>query len=137
MSLIRLNRRPSRNALRVFGFLCLVFLAGFGLVAWRKGGHETAGAAWLAGAAAAACAVLAPGRLRYPYLAATYLSFPIGFVASHLILAAAYYFVLTPIGLLLRWFGHDPLSRRWDRGRKSYWEPRSEAKPDAGYFHQN
>lgn len=36
------------------------------------------------------------------------------------LLAAAYYLVVTPIGLVSRLI-HDPLSRRWNRGARSYW----------------
>lgn len=37
-----------------------------------------------------------------------------------LALAAIYYLVVTPIGLVSRLI-HDPLSRRWNRGAQSYW----------------
>jgi hypothetical protein len=36
------------------------------------------------------------------------------------LLAAVYYLVVTPIGLVSRLI-HDPLSRRWNRDAQSYW----------------
>ncbi len=51
---------------------------------------------------------------------------PIGLVISYVILAATYYLVLTPIGLVLRLFGYDPMHRRFDREAKTYWVPREE-----------
>ena len=137
MSLIRINMRPSRDSLRTFGFLCALFLAALGAAAMRRGDPWVAIAAWLAGAAAAVLAVFAPKLLRWVHVAASCVSFPIGFAVSHLILAGAYYLVLTPTGLLMRCLGRDPLSRKRDPGLTSYWEPRAEKKPGPGYFHQS
>ncbi|MBT2383374.1 hypothetical protein [Streptomyces sp. ISL-11] len=38
------------------------------------------------------------------------------------LLIAVYYLLVTPIGLLSR-LVRDPLTRRWDRGARSYWIP--------------
>jgi ABC-type uncharacterized transport system permease subunit len=136
MSLIRLNTRPSRNALRTFGTLCLALLAVLGAQAWRKGDPGLAMGEWASGALLGGLAAYRPAWLRFAYLAAVYLSFPIGFAASYVILTAVYFLLFTPAGLVLRWCGHDPLSRRWDRTRKTYWERRPGPKPASSYFHQ-
>ncbi|HEU4365360.1 MAG TPA: SxtJ family membrane protein, partial [Candidatus Krumholzibacteria bacterium] len=60
--------------------------------------------------------------LRMPlYLAWMRVFFPLGWVVSHAILIVIYYAVLTPIGLVLRLVGYDPMRRRFDRGASTYW----------------
>jgi hypothetical protein len=49
------------------------------------------------------------------------LAFPIGWTVSHLLLGSIFYGVITPIGLLLRASGHDPMMRKFDRNASSYW----------------
>jgi fatty acid desaturase len=49
------------------------------------------------------------------------LAYPIGWVLSHLVLAIAYYLVLTPMGWLMRLVGHDPMHRAFDQRAASYW----------------
>ena len=137
MSLIRLNTRPSKGSLRTFGVLSLVFLAAIGVHAWRGGGHGAALALFAAGALAGALMAFRPNWLRPAYLAASYASYPIGFAVSFVILTGAFYLLFTPAGILLRLCGHDALSRRWDRKRTSYWEPRTGPKPAKSYFYQS
>jgi ABC-type uncharacterized transport system permease subunit len=137
MSLIRLNTRPTRGSLRTFGFLCLAFLLAFGAIAWRKGDEGLAVAEVAAGGIGAGCALFAPDLLRLPYLAAIYAGFPIGFAASYVILTGVYFLVLTPAGLVMRACGRDPLGRRREAARSSYWAPRDGPRPGSDYFHQS
>ena len=63
-------------------------------------------------------------------------AFPVGFVVSHLVLAILFFGVLTPAGLLMRLLGRDPLERKFDEGRKSYWVDLPEPKEPRDYFRQ-
>jgi hypothetical protein len=137
MSLIRLNRRPSSRDLRVFATLWLLFLGVGGAIAWHKGAVSTALILWAAGAAVGLAGLLFPPLARPVYLVAIYATFPIGFVSSYVLLGILYFLVLTPIGLLMRMFGHDPLHRRFDPKKTSYWVARTGAKPPSSYFHQH
>ena len=56
----------------------------------------------------------------------------IGFV----LMAGVYYLCIVPIGVMLRIFGKDPLTKRWDREAESYWIERSDMAPVAQYFKQ-
>lgn len=60
---------------------------------------------------------------------------PAGWVVSRVLLAAVFYGVITPIGLMLRLGGRDLLGLRLDRGASSYWRVRG---PGEGgrYFRQ-
>ena len=72
-----------------------------------------------------------PPLRRSVYLGWLYAAYPIGFVVSHVILGAIYYLVFTPIGLLLRAAGKDPMQRAFDRNAKTYWvehDPHADAR---------
>jgi hypothetical protein len=138
MSLIRINRHPSSRSLRVFAAalsaFCLAWAWGF----WRRGWAPVSLSFLGIVVLALVFAVIRPGWLRGAYLGLSYLTFPIGWVVSHVILAVVYFAVFTPIGLLLRVCGHDSLARRFDRGAVSYWQPRAERAPDPeSYFRQH
>jgi len=81
------------------------------------------------------CGLAVPDVIRPVYLVLIRLSFPIGWVSSHLILLVAYYLVITPIGFLIR-LAHDPMNRSFDRSSGSYWVAREQ--PDRrSYFRQS
>jgi hypothetical protein len=44
-------------------------------------------------------------------------------------LTVFFFVVLTPLGLVLRLFGHDPLSLRKRKGAASYWQPARKPGP--------
>ncbi len=73
--------------------------------------------------------MIRPLWLRPVYLGLTLLTRPIGWIVSHVVLALVYYGVVTPIGLVLRMTGYDPLQRRFECDAETYWEP---YKPDRG-----
>ena len=136
MALIEINKNPSRRDLTVFGLLLLLFagLVGAGLYV-RSGAHEAARIVWIAGAALVLL-FFAVRPLRHPiYLGWIYATFPIGFVLSHLVLGAVFYLVFTPLGLLMRLFGYDPLRRRFDPEATSYWVEHDPHRPGR-YFNQ-
>ena len=131
MSLIRIEHHPTRRQLNVFGLIWLVFFGILGaVVAGRGGAAVVARACWTAAVAVPAIGWLVPGFMRIAYLGMAYAAFPLGFVVSHVLLAAVYYLLLTPMGVAMRAFGYDPMGRRFDPGAESYWIPR-EAEEDA------
>lgn len=137
MSLIRLNTRPSARDLRVFGVLWLVFCGAFGVIAWWHGSQGLAWTLWAAGVAASGPGLIVPQWLRPVYLAAIYAGYPLGLVGSFLLLVVVYYLVLTPIGVMMRLCGHDPLARRFRCGLPTYWKRREGMRPPHSYFHQH
>jgi uncharacterized membrane protein HdeD (DUF308 family) len=51
----------------------------------------------------------------------------LGYVNSRILLSALFFLVVTPIGLVVRLVGYDPLRRR--RGNEpSYWRPRAQVR---------
>jgi hypothetical protein len=138
VAIIEVNRNPSRRELNLFGFIWLGFflLAAGGL--WLKL-HSPAVSVALAAVAIAVPGLgwALPGFMRVVYVGMSYLAWPIGFVVSHVLLAAVYYVVVTPIGLIMRAAGYDPMRRRFDREAASYWIERDAGDHDPrGYFRQ-
>ena len=89
-----------------------------------------------AGGVMAAAALVRPVVLRPPFVALCVLLFPVGMVVGEVILAAVFYGVFTPLALLARLVGRDPLKRRLDRSAATYWEPREQPRNAARYFCQ-
>jgi hypothetical protein len=137
MSLIRIEHNPSRRQLLVFSLCWLLFWGIVGLtILHRSGSWPTAATVWAMGAAIAVVGWIFPPLLRIVYLGMAYLAFPIGFVLSYLLLGVIYYAVVTPIGLLMRLAGQDPLQRRFDADAQSYWVSRKPQADVTRYFRQ-
>ena len=79
-----------------------------------------------------------PGWLRPIYVSWMVLAFPIGWTVSQVIIGVMFYGVFTPIGLLFRLIGRDPLQldRVRLRGRETYWAPKPAPTSLRRYFQQ-
>lgn len=137
MSLLQVNKNPSPRDLVWFGAIAVAFLLGLGaFVQWR---WQAAAAAWSLGIGAAVWGALyaaIPAIRRPCYLGLSYATAPIGWVLSLVLLLLVYYVVLTPIGLVLRLVGYDPMARKSDRAARSYWVSRPEKPRRSRYFRQ-
>jgi hypothetical protein len=128
---------PSRATLRQFAGLWLVFFGGLAL--WQGLVRGQTGLATL-------CAVLAltigplglirPGWIRPIYVGWMILAFPIGWSVSQVMLALMFYGLFTPIGLVFRLLGRDPLHRTRRPGVESYWTPKPAPAGPKSYFRQ-
>ncbi len=137
--MITINHFPTRRELNWFGVIILIFSGIVGGLVWlRADSVRWATIVWSVGAGLALI-YYALRPLRRPlYLAWMYAVFPIGWTVSHLLLAVIFYLVITPIGLVLRLFGHDPLKLRDNRSAKSGWYPRErKAGSLETYFRQS
>jgi hypothetical protein len=135
--MIRLNRNPSRGELIVFAIAWLVFFGTWGGVAWWKSGSPTGAAVlWVIAVVVPVAGRIWPPVLRLVFLGMSYATFPIGWGASHILLALVYYVVLTPIGLFRRFIASDPMGRRFDRGAETYWTPCETEEGTERYFKQ-
>jgi hypothetical protein len=138
MSVVQINRNPSAKQLNQFGFIWLGFLALFGALAWFKLGLPSLAAVlWVLAAVVPAVGWLVPAVMRAVFVGMSYAAWPIGFVVSHVVLALVYYLVLTPIGLVMRLVGYDPMTRGRDPEAATYWVERTDDRRGAGrYFRQ-
>ena len=112
---------------RAFGRSVGVVLFLIGLYQfWR--GRSTAGVSFAAvGAVLMVLGTFAPAALRLPSKLWWKFSHVLGWVNSRIILSTFFFLVLTPIGLLFRLTGRDPLSQR---GTGSTWSAYPARKRD-------
>ena len=138
MSIVQVNTDPTRKQLNQFGFIWLGFLTLFGVIAFFKLDAPTlAKVLWVVAVVVPVIGWLVPAFMRLVFVGMSYLAWPIGFVVSHVVLALVYYLVFTPIGLVMRLFGYDPMRRRFDPEAATYWIARDEKASDAKrYFRQ-
>ncbi len=137
MSLIKINRHPSLHDLRIFAAVGVIVFSVLSYTMQLKGSFTASMVLLFAAFFLLFAGLLTPRSLRLIYLGAIYLTFPIGFVLSHLILAAVYVLVFTPVGLTMRILGYDPLRRRREPLRSTYWEPKTTARSPASYLKQH
>lgn len=134
---MKINRDPDPRQLTVFGVALPVTFAMLGLIVGHRLGFTGArDGLWVAGVVLTTAYVAAP-RLRRPlYVGMSLASYPIGWLVSHVILLAVFLFVVTPVALLLRVLGHDPMQRRFDCSAVSYWVPHRPPDHLRRYFQQ-
>lgn len=91
---------------------------------------------WIGGALLALLTLGRPALGRTVYRVWMEAAMPIGWTFSMVILGVVYYGVFTPIGLLLRLFGRDPMSRKFDRNASTYWLEHRQPADQQQYFRQ-
>jgi hypothetical protein len=130
-------RNPDTRTLRQFAGLCLLAFGGLALGngLWH---HRPALAATFAALALGLGipGLLAPRILKPVFVGWMVLAFPIGWAVSHLMLALMFYALFTPIGLVMRLAGRDPLALRPGPPSDSYWTPKPPPGDVRRYFRQ-
>jgi hypothetical protein len=128
---------PPRTTLRQFAGLWLFAFGGLAL--WQalvRG--QTAAAVILAVLALliGPLGLARPEWVRWIYVGWMVLAFPIGWTVSQVTLMVMFFGLITPIGLLFRLAGRDPLHRARRPERESYWAPKPAPLDLGRYFKQ-
>lgn len=136
MSLFK-PRPPTQNELRLFAGI-LVVLAGCLLFALRR---QDAPSMFLQSIlvlmiTAGTIGILAPTAIRPLHRLLMLLVLPLGWLVFQCMLAIVYYLIVTPIGIWRRLRYGDPLRRKFDETKKTYWEPRQHEPTRGSYFRQ-
>ena len=123
MFLTEINWHPSRKELRTFAIIALIAATAVALLLCRFKGL---GIRWAAAIISLGVGILLSSfvslRLtRMIYLGFILATFPIGLLISFVLLAAFYFGIITPLAVLFRLIGRDPLHRTFDRDATSYW----------------
>ncbi len=119
--------RSTRKELREFGFtigVALIVLAGLAL--WR--GKSSSACLFISGLIFTGFGAALPAVLKPLQKAWMAFSVVIGFFMSRVVLAALFYGIMTPLGLLTKCLGKDILDQRISKGRASYWRERPVGK---------
>lgn len=138
MALLELKRDPTPREVRQFARIWLpafcALLAAWAVLRWQ---------AWpVAGALVAIALVGAivewarPRWMKVLFLGWMWAAFPVGWLVSHVLMGLIYYLVITPIGLIMRAVGRDPLSRRFEPEAETYWTRREPPADPSHYFRQ-
>ena len=100
----------SRKILKEFGFLIgIVFPILFGWILPAIRGHSFQLWTFWIGIPSIIIALTRPNLLLYPYMGWMKLGYILGWLNSRIILGLVFIFILQPIALIMRIFGHDPL----------------------------
>jgi hypothetical protein len=117
-----------RSSERNLGITFAVVLALLGALRLYRGNGS--GVYWLAAAAAfLACAYLWTAPLRPLNIVWHRLGLLLFQVANPIVMAVVFFTTVAPIGLLMRFFGKDPLRLTIDRAARSYWIERDPPGP--------
>jgi len=144
--MVTIDWNPDARTLRHFGWIAL---GGFGLIAmlaWFEwlifsfglgaARPYVAGIAMGLGVVGAFFSLVYPPANRVLYVGLSIVAYPIGFVLSHVLLAALFFGLFAPVGILFRVFRRDPMHRRWDPDAPSYWVPARASRGSERYFRQ-
>lgn len=128
---------PSTGTLRQFAALWLLVFGG--LATWQGlavGGLAFGGLCALLAIGVGLTGLVKPEAVRPVFVGAQRVTFPIHWVVSHFLLAALFYGLFTPVGLLFRFLGRDALALRRRTDRESYWVPRPATTDMVRYLQQ-
>jgi hypothetical protein len=132
------DRRKFARSL-VVGFPCLS--VALLLLGWALSGEWNRNyplAVWLTGVGAGAGIVLwlLPAIAKPFYLAWYFLACCMGIVMSNLLLGGFYYLMVTPFGLVRRWFNPKGFPKGFDRSTATYWQEVTPTKDPGRYYKQ-
>ena len=136
--MISVQWNPERKQLRQFaGIWFPAFCALVGWLVGKKTGHWGAvEAVWMACGVVAVAGFVHPPLIRPIFVGLILATFPIGWVVSHVLLGAIFYGLVTPIGLILRLTGHDPLQLKRPESATLWKTPVGKTDP-ASYLRQS
>jgi hypothetical protein len=132
-----ISTNPGEKTLRQFATAWLVFLLAAGLHQFFAHGHHRIGLTLgLAAVSIGALGLVKPAAILGLFVFCLRVTFPIGWVVSQLMLLLMFYFLITPVALIFRLKGRDPLARKPAPGRTTFWVRASPPQDVRSYFRQ-
>lgn len=143
-SLINLDLNPQVRTLRQFGWISFLVFGALALVSrWRSGAGDSTllqvAMTWLLLGVAVISgffSLAAPRANRLLFVTLSVVTYPIGVVVSHVLLACLFYGVIMPVGVLVKLTGRDVLRRAAASSTPTYWIDARPARPSSDYFKQ-
>lgn len=126
---------PTPRMLRQFSVAWFVFLLALATRAWLRK-HPLAAEILAAISLAGVIGWFLPAWIRWLFVGATVIAFPIGWVVTQVVLAIMFYVVLTPIALIFRWRGRDELRLRPKADETTFWVTRGTPPEAKRYLKQ-
>ncbi len=144
--MIEIDLKPDAGTLKQFGFIALFGFSLLAALAWFKllifAALPEEWRPVVAGTFAALAIVSTLFSLVFPkanlpiYLGLTILAYPIGFVLSYVIMGFLFFGMITPLGLIFKVIGKDPLNRSFDPAASTYWADPRPRRGKESYFRQ-
>ena len=136
--MIAIQWNPDQKQLRQFAgiwFPAFCALVGWSIV--RKTGywHEVE-VGWAIAGIISIAGLVFPPLIRPIFVGLILLTYPIGWVVSHVLLGLIFYGIVTPIGIILRITGHDPLQINTPLGNSLWKSPTGKTDPGS-YLRQS
>jgi hypothetical protein len=110
-----------KNTLRRFGQLTGAVFFSITVFLFLRDRRIASPLAFISGALLAAAYTL-PSALKPVYAVWMKAAFILGWINTRVILILLFYLVFTPIGLFMRLMRLDPLEKRIEKGKASYWQ---------------
>ena len=114
-----MNKAADTKQIRSFGFMVGGIFALIGLWPLIHGQSPRLWALVVAGLLVIPAAVW-PRSLKHVYRLWMVVGHILGEINSRIILSLMYWGIITPFGMVRRWFGNDPLLRKVDRHAETY-----------------
>ena len=138
MSLIEIKQQLTQRDRVVFLTAWIFVFGGVAFWRWIQAAPEASSGVTLAfallGLLLPSAAIFNHRAIDTTYRVLAMVTWPIGWIVAHVILALIYFGLVTPLGLVRRLLGHDPMGRRFDRQRLSYWSNLDENPEATTYF---
>ena len=125
--------KPTPRVLRQFAGAWLIFFLVLSATAFWKRHNIPAGYTFAIVALFGIVGLIKPNVLRLPFMVASLVAVPMGWLMSQIILAAMFYGVITPIGFFLRIRGRDTLQIRSQPQQSTFWIKRGPQPPPDRY----
>src|ERR1035437_9930235 len=129
--------KPTARALRQFAEAWLILFLAAGVHRYVvRGQHEVGIAVGVVAIVVGVLGLIRPAAVRWLFVGATVLAFPIGWVVSQIMLAIMFYGIITPLALLFRMRGRDLLALKPAPKRPTFWTAKQTPGDMRGYFRQ-
>ena len=129
------NIKSEKSDIRKFGItigIILMIIAGF--LFWKE--KESFQILLTVGLIFCVLGIAIPVVLKPVYWIWMIFATILGWIITHVILSLLFYIIITPIGLIPRFFGKQFLELKWDKSKNSYWNYRSSKTEKASYEKQ-
>jgi hypothetical protein len=135
---MKFSNLPLQPAPRVLRQFAVAWLVLFCILAWRAfvHGHHPLTGVFGAVALMGFPGWFKPAAIRWLFVGATVVAFPIGWLITQLMLAVMFYLVLTPLAWLFRWRGRDELRLRHKPDQAGFWIERGKPPAVENYLKQ-
>lgn len=134
--MMKIDWNPPARQLAQFGWISLIGFPLIGVMTWWQAGAPEWLLWSLVGLGVLTCGLsrIDPKLIRPIYVVMMAIALPIGFVISFVMMTLIYYGMVTPLGLLFRLLGKDPLAKHPDPDMASYWHVRRAPRAPADYL---